>query len=121
MNIFFWVLQILLALHTVTGAIWKFSNSEQSVPSLSVIPHGVWLAMSFLELLCCVGLILPALNKARGNLAPLAAVIIAGEMLVFCGVHLYSGDTNHGQIIYWLVVAAVCAFTSYGRFSLKPL
>ena len=61
MNILLWVLQILLALHTVMGAVWKFSNSaEQTVPSLKAIPHGVWLAMSVFELLCSLGLILPA-------------------------------------------------------------
>lgn len=42
MNILLWVLQILLALHTVIGAVWKFSNSEQTVRSLNAIPHGVW-------------------------------------------------------------------------------
>ena len=46
MNILLWILQILLALHTTMGAVWKFSNSEQTVHSLSAIPHGVWLTMS---------------------------------------------------------------------------
>jgi hypothetical protein len=64
MNILFWVLQILLALHTVVGAVWKFSHSaEQTMPSLKAIPPGVWLGMSVLELLCVVGLILPAVNS----------------------------------------------------------
>jgi len=120
MNILLWVLQILLALHTVIGAVWKFSNSEQAVPSLKAIPHGVWLAMSVLELLCSLGLILPALNKPLAVLAPLAAVCIAAEMLLFSGLHLYSGDADYGPMIYWLVVAALCAFIAYGRLVLKP-
>jgi hypothetical protein len=120
MNIVLWVLQILLAAHTAIGAVWKFSNSEQTVPSLSAIPHGVWLSMSIIELLCAVGLILPAFNKSLGFLAPLAAVLIAAEMLLFCVLHIYSGDANHGQMIYWLVVAAICAFIAYGRFALTP-
>ena len=121
MNIFLWVLQVLLALHTVMGAVWKFSNSEQTVPSLKAIPHGVWLAMSVFELLCSLGLILPAFNKSLAILAPIAAACIAGEMLLFCGLHIYSGDTNYGPMIYWLVVAAICAFIAYGRFVLKPV
>ena len=120
MNILLWVLQILLALHTVMGAVWKFSNSEQTVPSLKAIPHGVWLAMSIFELLCSLGLILPAFNKSLAILAPIAAACIAAEMLLFCGLHIYSGDTNYGPMIYWLVVAAICAFIAYGRFVLKP-
>ena len=120
MNILLWVLQSLLALHTAIGAVWKFSNPEQSVPSLKAIPHGVWLAMSVIELFCSVGLILPAFNKSLGVLAPVAAVCIAAEMLLFCGLHIYSGEANVNPMIYWLVVAAICAFIAYGRLVLKP-
>lgn len=51
MNILLWVLQALLALHTFTGAVWKWSNPEQTVPSLKAIPHGIWLAMSVADCL----------------------------------------------------------------------
>jgi hypothetical protein len=119
-NILLWILQILLALHTAIGAVWKFSNPEQTVPSLKAIPHGVWLGMSVIELLCSVCLILPALYKPLAILAPIAAVVIAVEMLLFCGLHLAAGDPNYGPMIYWLVVAAFCAFIAYGRFALKP-
>lgn len=121
MNILLWALQILLAAHTVIGAIWKFSNSEQTVPSLSALPHGVWLAMSVLELSFSLGLILPALTKRLAILAPIAALCIAAEMLLFCGLHIYSGDPNYGPAVYWLVVAAICAFIAYGRLVLKPV
>lgn len=121
MNILLWVLQILLALHTATGAVWKFFNSEQTVPSLSAIPHGAWLALSVFELLCVAGLIVPALYRPLALLAPIAALAIAAEMLLFSGLHLSSGDANHGPMIYWLVVAAICVFIAYGRFVLRPL
>jgi hypothetical protein len=119
-NILLWVLQVLLALHTTIGAVWKFSNPAQTVPSLEAIPHGVWLAMSGIELLCAVGLILPAFNKSLGILAAVAAACIAAEMLLFTGLHVYSGDPNYAPVIYWLVVAAICAFIAYGRLALKP-
>lgn len=120
MNIVLWVLQGFLALHTAAGAVWKFSNSEQAVPSLKAIPHGVWMSLSVIELLCCLGLVLPVI-KSLGFLAPIAAICIGAEMLLFCVVHLASGATEHGQLIYWLVVAALCAFIAYGRIVLKPL
>jgi hypothetical protein len=121
MNILLWVLQILLALHTIVGAVWKFSNSEQTVPSLQTIPHGIWLAMSIIELLCALALILPALKKRLATLAPIAAACIAAEMLLFCGLDVFSGNPDYGHIIYWLVVAVVSAFIAYGRFVLKPI
>jgi hypothetical protein len=121
MNITLWILQVLLALHTAMGAVWKFSNPEQTVPSLKAIPHGVWLAMGGLELLIALGLVLPAVSQPAGFLVPIAAALVAAEMLLFSGLHLAAGETNHSPMIYWLVVAAICAFIAYGRWALKPL
>jgi DoxX-like family len=120
MNILLWSLQVLLALHTLTGAVWKFSNSEQAVPSLKAMPHEVWLALSVVELLCSLALIAPAINKSLGILAPVAALCIAAEMVLFTGFHIYSGEASYSPTIYWGVVAAVCAFIAYGRLVLNP-
>lgn len=121
MNILLWVLQILIALHTAVGAVWKFSHSAgQTMPSLTAIPGGVWIGMAIMELLCALALILPSFHKPLAILAPIAAVCIAAEMLLFTGVHIASGDANRGPMAYWLVVAAICAFIAYGRFVLKP-
>ena len=103
------------------GAVWKFSNSEQAVPSLSALPHGVWLGLSAVELLCALALVLPALSAGIAFLVPVAAIVIAVEMLLFCVLHLVSGDPNHYQMVYWLVVAGICAFIAYGRLVMKPL
>jgi hypothetical protein len=121
MNILLWVLQALLALHTAVGAVWKFSNPAQNLPSLSAIPQGAWLTISAFELVCVAGLLIPALYKPLAILAPLAAIGIGAIMLLYCVLHLLSGDPNHGQLVYWLVVAAVCAFIAYGRLVLRPL
>ena len=39
---------------------------------------------------------------------------------LFVVLHLASGDPNHGQVVYWLVVAAFCGFLLYGRLALRP-
>ena len=88
------------------------------MPSLKAIPHGVWLAMAVFELLCSLGLILPAFSSPLAILAPIAAACIAAEMLLFSGLHIHSGDSNRTPLIYWLVVAAICAFIAYGRLML---
>lgn len=96
-------LQALIAAHTAIGDIW----------------------ISGIELLCALALVLPALSKFLGGIpsivVPVAAICIAEEMLVFTGVHLFSGETNYSPIAYWLVVAALCAFVAYGRIQLQPL
>ncbi len=120
MNILLWVLQVLLALHTAMGAVWKFFNPVQAVPSLKAIPRGVWQALSVFELLCSLALILPSFYEPLAVMAPVAAACIAAEMLLFSWLHIASGDKKYGPMVYWLVVAAICAFIAYGRFVLKP-
>jgi uncharacterized membrane protein YphA (DoxX/SURF4 family) len=121
MNIFLWTLQILLALHTIIGAVWKFSHSaEQTMPSLKVIPSNVWLVLAVVELLCALCLILPTVYKPASMFAPAAAIGIAVIMLAFCAIELCSGNAKMGSIGYWFVVAVVCAFIAYGRFVLRP-
>ncbi len=121
MNIALWVLQVLLALHTTMGALWKFSNPEQAVPTLQMIPHGVWLGLSAVELVCAAVLILPGFVKPLARAVPFAAGFIVAEMLLFTALHLASGAKEYGSVAYWLVVAALCAFLAYGRGVLKPL
>lgn len=121
MNVFLWILQVLLALHTVVGAVWKTTNTEQAVPSLSAVPHGVWLGLAGFEVLFALGLVLPVFGKSLGILAPIAALCIAAEMLFFVVVHVATGHGGeYGEMVYWLVVAAICVFVAYGRFALKP-
>ena len=121
MNILLWTLQILLAFHTTMGGVWKFSNPEQTVPSLSVIPHAIWLTMGVIELICAVCLILPAVSKRLGRLAPIAASFIAAEMLLYCLLDIFSAEPDYNHILYWLVVATFSGFIAYGRLVLKPI
>jgi hypothetical protein len=121
-NVLLWTLQILIALHTAAGAVWKWASSPaHTMPSLAAIPEGVWLTLSVLELICVVALIVPAFSKRLAVLVPIAAAFVAAEMLLFIGVHLASGAPSIGPLIYWLIVAAVCAFIVYGRLVLKPI
>lgn len=121
MNVALWGLQVLLAVHTAIGAVWKFSHTPaQTMPSLAAIPNGAWLAMSVIELLCAAGLVLPFLNRSFDGLAAIAAIVIAAEMLLFCLLHVSSGASGYSSIAYWLVVAVVCAFIAWGRLAMRP-
>lgn len=63
----FGVLQILLTLHVSMGAFWKFSHLAQSIPSLAVIPPGVWMILIILEILCSLALGIPGFIKSFTN------------------------------------------------------
>ncbi len=121
MNIFLWVLQGLLALHTLMGAFWKFKNTaEQTMPTLKAIPPTIWMGLGAFEILCAIGLVLPGFFKPYNFLVPISAIAIALVMLAYCGIHLMSGAESNGPMIYWLGVAAVCAVIAYGRFTIDP-
>jgi hypothetical protein len=120
MNIFLWILQALLALHTAMGAFWKLShNAEETMPSLKAL-QPAWMGMAALEGLCALVLLL-AFLKPLGKLAPAAAALIALEMLVMSGVHLKSGAAGYGPLGYWLTVAVLAGFLAYARVALRPL
>lgn len=122
MHILLWVLQIFLALHTAVGAAWKLSHSPaETMPSLVAISPALWHAMSVIEFACAVALLLPKVAKSLGFLVPLAAAFVILEMLLYGALHLAHGDGSTGPLVYWGVVAAVCAFIAYGRGKLHPL
>ncbi len=122
MNALFWTLQVLLALHTAMGAVWKFGNPVQTaVPTLAAIPNGIWLALGAVELFAALGLLLPAFNRGWAMLIVIAALFVVAEMLLYTVVHLASGHPFNASVIYWLVVAAVAGFLAWGRLSLSPL
>ncbi len=121
MNIFLWVIQSLLALHTLAGAFWKFKNTaEQTMPSLKAIPPGIWTGLAVFEIICALGLILPAFYQPLNFLVPSSAIAIALVMITYCVLHMMSGTEGFGPMIYWLVVALVCGVIAYGRIALSP-
>jgi len=124
MNILLWILQVLFALHTAAGGLWKFSNATATVPSLMAIPHPLWLLIGLLDLLAAIGLIVPIFNKSWGKLVGWAALYVVFEMLVFMVIHISSGasgDAARGELVYWGVVALVGAFIAWGRLVKRPL
>src|SRR5688572_20391658 len=121
MNILLWVLQILAALVYAASGIMKvfmFDNISGGVASFGALPREVWMALGIIELVCVVGLIVPAALRWRPTLTVVAAAILALESIVFVGVHAQYGET--GSIIMSVGLGLVMAFIAYGRWVLKP-
>ena len=122
MNILLWVLQIVTALLYAASGVMKvfmFDKISGDVPSFGALPRQVWMALGILELVCVVGLILPAALRWHPMLTVLAAVVLAIESLVFVGVHVT--DREFGSIVMVCVLGLLMAFIAYGRFALKPI
>ena len=122
MNILLWVLQILAALLYGSSGVMKiflFDKISQDVPSFGALPREVWMALGFLELLCTIGLIVPAALHWQPHLTGWAAALLAIESLLFIWVHVHYQEM--GTLIMVIVLGLLMAFLAYGRLVLRPI
>src|SRR5882762_7619095 len=96
MNILLWVLQVLAALlygASGTMKVFMFDKISADVKSFGALPREAWMVLGILELVCTVGLIVPAAFHWRPALTVVAATVLAIESLVFVWVHVKYGET----------------------------
>jgi hypothetical protein len=96
-----------------------FEKISGEVPSFGALPRQAWMSLGILELVCMVGLIVPAALRWKPGLTIVAAAVLALESLVFIGVHAKYREI--GSIIMSGVLGLTMAFVAYGRMVLKPI
>jgi uncharacterized membrane protein len=122
MNILLWVLQGLAALLYGASGIMKvcmFDKVSEGVPSFGALPRGAWRGLGILELICAVGLIVPASLHWHPGLTVVVAAVLAIESVVFIWVHIQYRETT--TIVLSVVLGLLMAFIVYGRMVLKPI
>jgi uncharacterized membrane protein YphA (DoxX/SURF4 family) len=122
MNILLWVLQVLAALLYGASGVMKvfmFDKVSEGVPSFGALPREVWKALGILELVCAVGLIVPAALNWQPTLTVLSAAILTIESIVFVWVHAKYREIT--PIVLSGVLGLLMAFIVYGRMVLKPI
>src|SRR5208337_4010993 len=122
MNILLWVLQVLAALLYGSSGVMKvfmFDKVSQDVPSFGALPRKAWMTLGILELVCTVGLIVPAAFHWQPSMTILAATVLAVESLVFVGVHVKYREV--APMILSGVLGLLMAFIAYGRMVLQPI
>jgi len=122
MNILLWVVQILAAVLYGSSGVMKvflFDKVSKNVPSFGALPRPAWTALGIFELVCTVGLIVPAAFHWQPLLTVAAASALAIESLVFIGVHVKYREVT--PIIMSGVLGLLLAFLAYGRMALQPL
>ena len=122
MNILLWVLQVLAALLYGASGVMKvfvFDKISGQVPSFQALPREAWMSLGILELVCTVGLIVPAVFHGQQALTVVAATVLAIESLVFVWVHAKYREIT--SLIMSGVLGLLMAFIAYGRMVLKPI
>jgi uncharacterized membrane protein YphA (DoxX/SURF4 family) len=122
MNILLWILQVLAALLYGSSGVMKvfmFEKVTQDVPSFGALPRNAWMTLGIVELVCTVGLIVPAALHWRPTLTILAAAVLAVESLVLVWVHIRYREIT--PMILSGALGLLMAFIAYGRSFLSPI
>jgi uncharacterized membrane protein YphA (DoxX/SURF4 family) len=122
MNILLWVLQVLAALMYGASGVMKvfmFDKISEDVRSFGAMPKKAWMAFGILELVCTVGLVVPAVLHWQPALTVVAATLLALESLVFIGVHVKYREIT--PMVLSGVLGLIMAFVAYGRMVLAPI
>jgi uncharacterized membrane protein len=122
MDILLWVLQALaVLLYGVSGVmkVFRFDKISEQAPSFGALPRKAWMILGMLELVCTVGLIVPAAFHWQPALTVAATTVLTIESLVFVWVHAKYGEIT--PIIFSSVLGLLMAFIAYGRMVVKPI
>ena len=123
MNIFLWVLQVLLVLFFMSGAVQQLFNFEKIAKMYVIyrkLPRAFWTAYGAVTILCCAGMVL---TRFHPLITPISASILTAQGLLFAWIYAkYAGiKANPGAWAAWtLTPCAFTAFIAYARFVLVP-
>jgi hypothetical protein len=121
MNIFLWVLQVVLALLCISGGIFqifKLEDLRKGVAAMRALPRGLWALLGAIGCLGGLCLILPGATNVLPWLTPIAATALAAQSLLISLLYLRHRDT--APMPYSVAMALMAGFIAYGRFSLEP-
>jgi hypothetical protein len=99
--------------------VFMFDKVTQDVPSFGALPRQAWMTLGILELVCTVGLVVPAALHWQPSLTILAATVLAVESLVLVWVHVKYHEST--PMILSGLLGLLMAFIAYGRIVLKPI
>jgi uncharacterized membrane protein YphA (DoxX/SURF4 family) len=118
MNVFLWVLQIVLAALFAMAGIMKATQPKEklaaNLPWVEDFSAGTVRFIGVVELLAAIGLILPAATGIAPMLTPLAATGLAVVMLLAANTHRRRHEPPAIAVNAVLFVAAVVV--AWGRF-----
>lgn len=123
MNVFLWIVQILLAAAFLMAGLLKSTQPKEKLapkmPWVNDFSPGVVKLVGVTELAAALGLVLPALTGIAVVLTPLAAVGLAVVMVLAGIYHFRKGE--YSGIVVNAVFLALALLVAWGRFGPYPL
>jgi hypothetical protein len=120
MNIFVWIVQVLLAAIFALQGVLLISPPEAMKVVFDALPfsRGFMVVIGVLDVLGAIGLILPWALNFQPRLTPLAAAGLTIIMIGAVVTHLMRGEI--AQAIPALIIMVLSAFVAYARTVLVP-
>jgi len=114
MNSILWIIQILLAVLFVFAGVTKFfmPADEMAKNMPTYIPIWVIYFIGICEILGGIGLVVPWFTKIKPSLTPLAATLL---LVIMIGATTFTATVSVQQMIFPLIVGALCALVAWGR------
>jgi hypothetical protein len=114
MNILLWVLQVVLALLSISGGafqIFKLEDLKKTTAAMRALPKGLWMLLGAVGCVAGVGLLVPQ-----------TTVISAAVMAVHSAVVslFYLKYKDRAPLPYSLLMMAIAVFICFGRIELQP-
>jgi uncharacterized membrane protein YphA (DoxX/SURF4 family) len=119
-NIFLWVLQVLLAAAFLAHG-WMFLFPPESMVAAmnASIPPAFRLFIGVAEVLAAIGLTLPGVTRVRPWLVPAAAAGLMIVMIGAVGLHISRGEGSAATTTAILLV--LVTFVAYARWKVRPI
>ena len=123
MNTVLWILQVVLCLKFASVAYTHGFRTNQAkwqrgMQRFGTAARPLLALIAVLVLLGSAGLVLPAATGILTWLTPLSAALLALMMLMAVGFHVACRETPN--VVAGLVLFALAAFVSYGRWAMAP-
>lgn len=122
MNIFLWILQVLLGALFFYSGILHFTvppDLPAQMAWMYELPASLHYFSGTAEILISLGLILPGLTRIQTRLTPLAAL---GLVFVMAGAAVWQFNrSSFADVVAVIVIMGLAGFVAYGRWKLSPL
>ena len=120
MNIFLWVLQVLLAAAFLAHGVFLLIPPASMVEAMNAtMPTSFRVFLGVAEALAGIGLILPGLTRILPWMISWAAAGITIVMISATVFHLMRGEIS--SAITTAILLAMAAFVAYMRWKVKPI
>jgi hypothetical protein len=123
LHISLWIVQGLLFVTFVGGAIWKLATPlpelAAKMPWMGEVPHAFFVVTALVDLAGGLGVLLPTLTRIQPRLAPLAAVGLTALQVSAIVFHFSRGEGANTPFNF--VLTALALFVFWGRAFQAPV